>query len=442
MLRLDSLPAADKVATCLNFHGDLKIIENRLANRLLYPSTQAISREDLAFDQAIFPEQEKKNPIFDKLTFDPSNLLTNYRPRTFRGAIIHFKKFLPKGGLIRVSVGEEIGPSDILGEGKTISGFHTINLAQDLQVNPAQALSYLKCPLGKNIYQGELLASCPSFMGLSKKQILSPVDGIVDFYDQKSGDLRLKLLPKSVKTISGVFGIVDQIDQINGTILIRTKADLVYGVMGSGKDREGTLNILGSSGDLVAARHINFATTGQILVAGAIAVPDVLTKAMTLKVPGIICGGINVSDFKTLSGDRWTDVGFSLMLTEGFGPVSIGEDIFSLFREHQGRFVSLDGNLARLVLPILAADSMIYIRKTRLPVALGLEQGSKPQPIEIKLGQKARVISSACFGVQGVVEAIDQSPTLLPSGISTHLVTLLTKWKRLRVPYLNLEVIN
>lgn len=85
---------------------------------------------------------------------------------------------------------------------------------------------------------------------------------------------------------------------------------------------------------------------------------------------------------------------------------------------------------------------MIDIRKVKLPMGLGVEPTSIMKNVQLKAGLAVRVIAPALLGIQGVIETIDNSPTKIASGVSTYLVTVVTRQQKLRVPFENLEVLQ
>ena len=100
----------------------------------------------------------------------------------------------------------------------------------------------------------------------------------------------------------------------------------------------------------------------------------------------------------------------------------------------------LDGNRSRLILPINEQNSMIYIRKTGLPTKLQADPSPEVGLWPIREGVRVRIVSTPFLGLQGKVEAIDQTLTKLPSGLETYLVTVGSGSRKIRVPYSNLEV--
>lgn len=365
------------------------------------------------------------------------NLIVNFRPRVQKNVVILLKRQLNlHEGNIRVRVGQEVHPEDILGEGRPLSGFRTINVAGYA----------LKKKIGQNIYKGELLAVKERMLGLNHQIILAPTDGIIESFGDK-GLLKIRLASKSIKLVSGVLGIVDYIDTKLGIVSIRTMANLINGILGTGIEREGVLNILGSSDSLISSKYIKTNQEKQILVGGSIVFMDGLKQAVDMGVSGIISGGINAKDYKTMAGGgwgkdptRWVDVGLSVIITEGFGSVLMGEDIFSLLNSHNGQFAIIDGNKKLIILPKYDSEAMIYIRKVKIPENSTLGFGDL-ESSDLKIGSMVRVISQDLLGIEGKVIQIDQKPSQLPSGIKTYLVTLESQKRKIRVPYSNVEII-
>ncbi|MDD2823377.1 MAG: hypothetical protein PHQ59_04850 [Candidatus Daviesbacteria bacterium] len=375
-------------------------------------------------------------------------ILLNARTRIVTDQITHIKRTLPSAiTKVNVKVGDEVAPNAILAEGKTSAGFRVVNLAKELGISGSDGIKFLSRPLGSNIFTGELLASKKGVLGLGEKILLSPDDGILDYYDEKNGTLRIKLFPKTIKLACGVWGIIDDVDETKGVITIRTMASFIYGMLGSGKEREGVLNVIGSKEVLIGSRQLEQTMKGQIIVGGEIVFADGLEKAAEYGIAGIISGGINAKNYKSLAGGwniynrHWADIGFSILITEGFGSAHMGDDIFSLLQKNHGNFSILDGNLNRLILPSASQNCMIYIRKTKIAKNPTEDLGPGLKVMKLQLNQRVRIIGPDSFGDQGMVEAIDKVSSKMPSGINSILVTVKTNKKSVRVCYQNLEIL-
>lgn len=377
-----------------------------------------------------------------------NSLIANLRVRSSRG-VLHIERSLPGGkGKLLVKIGQEVKPEDILGEGESAGGFTTVHLAQELGVSPLQAQVLLKPKLGQTVFRGELLAQKESLFGFKKQFLVSPADGIVDFYDNKSGILKIKFIPHKHKLVSGVFGIVDEVDANRSWVRIRTMAEIIFGVVGSGIERSGIIKVIGPAGMLVSSHQISSEHLGNILVGGGMIFLDALKKAMHSQVTGLVSGGISAADFRSMRGgildmdqEKISDVGISVVVTEGFGSLPIGDDLYQILVSHNSKFALIDGNKARLILPINDPTCMISIRKIKPAVNLGgsVQLGKNS---ELRVGLKVRVIASFYMATQGEIINIDATPTLMPSGVASRMVTINTHSSgKIKMPYQNLEII-
>lgn len=373
-------------------------------------------------------------------------LMANMRPRIIRNACVYIKRSISAGGILSVQKHTEVAPHDILGKSRVSPGYSSVNLARQLGVNSKEADKYLQRQIGSTIYKGELLAFKKTIFG--KKYVISPTDGILEEYYPKSGELRLKFLPKAVALTAGVFGVVSKVLPDKGEVFIKTLVTEVYGVYGFGRERSGMLHIVNSQNALLQPADLTSHMTGHILVAGSLVYLDAIRKAASLGVKAIISGGINFQDFNSMAGhfnpsERTdSDVGITIFATEGFGPIPIGADIYSALQEYDGRFVFTDGNDRRLLLPSGNPDSILTIRKTALP------ENNLPDPFpvvqarEITIGSKVRIVWPPLMGSEGVVIGIDKTATVLESGISTYMLAIETTKQKIKVPYPNVELLG
>lgn len=372
-------------------------------------------------------------------------LFANRRIRINPGVCKLVRRSLKGPGSILAQKNTEIAPHDIIGRYKITGGFTVINLAKELNVSPADVSKYLKIPVGKTIFKGELLASKKSLF--SSAEIVAPTDSIFESLSNV-GEVRLKLIPREMSLTSGVFGVVENVDREIGEITIKCMMTEIYGVVGTGADKEGFLNVISGPGDLVDSLNITVKNRGQILVAGSLIMEETIKKALSCNVSGIICGGLNMDDYLAMASSFsltkriGTEIGISIIATEGFGAIPVGEDLQEVLSRHSNRFAMINGNLGRLLLPSNDANSILSCRKVSLPSRAA--QGVKPElsVSEIKSGVKVRLVWPPFMGAQGTVSQVDNSPTVLESGIPSYLLTVETRTRKIRVPYTNVEIIS
>lgn len=378
--------------------------------------------------------------------------LAPVRVRIEKDVITYVARTLKGKGVVKVNIGQEVTPDEIIGSSEITSGFRTLNLSTLLSAAPEETEKMLSKTIGQRIYQGELLAYKAGGIFGGKKVVISPTDGILDFFNNKTGEIKISLSPRKVDLPAGVYGIVDMIDQQKGLIVIRTQVSRIYGMFGSGRPRDGILHILGKRDDLIPKAILQTEFDGQILVGGSLFFKDTISAAISSGVSGIISGGLNAKEYKAMASGRLVfpkkldnDIGISIVVCEGFGSIPIGVDIFEVLKEFEGKFVFIDGNKASINLPAPSSSCLIKIKSTKLPPlqngGLALETDHMTRVSELGVGMRVRIVGNYYLGEQGKLLAIDDSTTLLPSGLKTCLATVETTYKKIQVPVANLELI-
>lgn len=373
------------------------------------------------------------------------SVTANRRIRVRAGICALVKRKLRGEGRIIAQKNTEVKPNDLIGKYHSLPGFVSVDLAGGLNASPMEIPKFLQTPLGHVIAKGQPLASKKGM--IRRANVISPTDGIFEGIDQKTGEARIRLLPKEVALVSGVYGIIHDIDSKKGEVTIKTMITELYGVAGVGNEREGILNVIGGAGDTINKINIDVSHGGQILVLGSLALEETVKHAFKSGVSGVISGGVNLKDYLAMGGkikalEKVSDIGISLLVTEGFGGIPIGEDMFEILRKHSGKFALIQGNLGRVLLPSDDSNSILTCRKVEFPLVEALSESPQLSIEEIKVGLKVRLISPPFMGSQGEVIAIDNNPTKLESGILTYLATVGTKMRKVKVPFSNLEIIG
>ena len=372
----------------------------------------------------------------------------NSRPRVLPDSCVRVVRKIKGSGQLSVSKNQEISPHDVIGSSLINPGFVIINLAKELGVSPDTAISCLKKTSGIPIYKGELLARKKTLF--KDHTVLSPTDCMIEKINLSTGELTLKMLPKQTPLLSGVFGIVDEINPLTGEVYIKTMATQIVGLYGSGRERGGFIRIINDASGLTDIQQITPNLKGDIVVAGGLIFDQAIKKAMEYQLDGLISGGINFDDYLSIAGSYYfqkqthSDIGLSLVATEGFGPLPLGNDIFTILKNSEGKFAFIDGFNNHITLPQSSADSVLKARKVALPPLLNRQKDYHDQ-ISIKPpsnGDLVRVIWPPFAGSQGKIVSIDQTPTILPSGISSICAVVELPSRKQKYPISNLELLE
>lgn len=377
------------------------------------------------------------------------NMKALKRLRVEKDIVTRVHRTLKARGQLNISLGQEVVPDDIIGNCWVSSGFRILNLSQVLSVSPGETKKYLKREIGQKIYKGELLAfKKQGFLG-GEKNIISPSDGILEYLNEQTGELRINFLPQKNDLPAAVYGVVEEIDTLQGDIIIRTEVSRIYGMFGTGKNREGTLNIICRREELIGESKITAENSDQILVGGSLIYKEAISEAISSGVSGIITGGINAEDYKAMAGGRLifpkkleNDIGVSVVICEGFGTQSLGDDIYGVLQKYNGKFVLLDGNHAIINLPSFESSCMRRVKSTVLPKQQNtVVVVNEPKLQDIKIGAMVRVVGNSYSAEQGRILGVDKAETMLPSGISAFLLTVETKRRKIKIPCNNVELI-
>lgn len=373
------------------------------------------------------------------------------RVRIEKDVVTRVTRVLRGRGVLNASVGQQVTPEEIIGMATISAGFRTLNLATALAVAPGDVEELLVRKLGTRIYKGELLAFKKGWLFGGKKVVTAPTDGILDFLNNKTGELKIAFLPKKVSLPAGVYGIVEVVDSERGQVIIRTLTSRVYGMLGSGRSRDGILHILGKKDELISKSAIQTNYDGHVLVGGSLFFKETISAAISSGVNGIITGGVDARDYRGMAGGRLifpkkldNDIGISVVVCEGFGSIPIATDIFEILSEYEGKFVFIDGNKAVISLPSPRSSSLVKIKNTKLPEPKSsdpIDPDHTKGVLELKAGLKVRVVGNSYLGEQGKLLAVNDSLTLLPSGTRDYLATVETARRKIQVSVANLEII-
>lgn len=352
------------------------------------------------------------------------------RKRIIKEATILIGRRLSGPGKILVKKGDLVTPEALVAIGQVSAGFRSINVAKELGVSVGAIPKILKKTVGEKIYEGEIIAENPKLFGVFKKKIISPFEGVIKEYDSQSGNLTIEFQSKLEKIVCGVWGVIDSVD--DASVSIKTKITQIYGIVGSGGLRHGVLSVITGNEDFLLEGNIGVNNQSQVLVGGAFISANTLSKALTLRVAGIITGGMHVSDFWSAGGrppgQISSDIGITIAIIEGFGRIPIDEKIYLVLKENNGRFALIDGDKASVVIPHKTDPD---------PKVLNQELSGMR---DLEIGDRVRITSGFRFGTIGKVVNISQGQ--IETGLLQIIADVWTNTAKYQIPVSNLEIID
>lgn len=328
-------------------------------------------------------------------------------------------------GRATVKVGQSVTDTEIIAHCEISAGQRLIKIAHELGVRGKEVHKYLTRKVGDRIYEGEIIARKKGMLGIGKKEIKTPVDGVINEIDER-GDVILKFLPRPVRLLAGASGKIKEIT--DDKISISTIGASVHGFVSLGKNREGLISVIGGPKEFIIPSKISADAKGKILVGGALLEKSALEKAVTIGVEGLVVGGMNFRDFDILGGGQ--DIGISIIVTEGFGSAPMGDDIWNFFNKNEGRLGFILGNENQIAIPDLSENAQV---RERL-------KGANWR--ELKVNDKVRYLRKESSDLSGVVKELP-GIQIINSGILTEVARVsLVSGQDMLLPSCNLEIIE
>jgi hypothetical protein len=319
----------------------------------------------------------------------------------------------------------------------------TVNLASRLGVDPAKVATTLLAPIGSAVRKDQPIAVSNSLFGLVTNTAVAPSDGTLESVSTVSGQLILREPPMPVEVAAYVKGVVAAVLPDEG-VVVEARAAFIQGIFGVGGETCGAIAVAtGSPDEPLDPAKLTERHRGQVVVGGAYVSHATLMRAKQLGVAAVVVGGFDDQDLRELLGRDLgvaitgsEDLGFTLVLTEGFGHIRMAERTWNLLNAQVGALASVSG----------ATQIRAGVMRPEILIPRG---GAASDVVEhdhsggLEIGSLLRVIRQPYFGRIGRVVEL---PAELQPLESEALVRVLTvefadDRSRAMVPRANVELI-
>lgn len=370
---------------------------------------------------------------------------TAYTPglKVSPGTTIRKMRRLPMKGQVLAGVGDQVKAGDVVARTEIPGVIQTIKVAEFMGLEPPEALAALSVGQGDAVERGQVIAESRSFFGLFKSECKSPVSGTVELISQATGHVGVRLAPTPVEVTAYIDGKVVEVMPEEG-VIVEAFGAFVQGIFGVGGERMGRLVVPSKSLDAALTEDaINDAHAGAVLVGGAGVTLGALKKAGDVGARGVVVGAIVDTDLIAYLGHDigvaitgHEDIPITVILTEGFGSISMAQRTFDLLASLEGREVSINGATqirAGVIRPEVVAPFESAPGQT--------EAATKGQVLDI--GSNIRIIREPYFGKLGTVSELPPQPVEVESGAVVRVLEAeLPDGTKVRVPRANVEIIE
>ena len=349
---------------------------------------------------------------------------------------------LPLKGEVVAQIGETVQPDAVVARTELPGIMQTLRVAEFLGLEPGDVAKVLRINEGDYVEAGQVIAESRSFFGLMKNDLKSPISGTVELISPVSGHVGVRHKPMPVEVTAYIPGqIVETIPEEG--VVIETNGALIQGIFGVGGEKIGEIQVIVESPDrIVDADQITEQMAGKIVVTGANITGAGLKKASSIGVAGVVTGGIidlDLIDFLgydigvAITGQE--NIPTTLIVTEGFGVMTMAHRTFDLLKSLEGRQASING----------ATQIRAGVIRPEIIVPATSEAENAPADAEqtLDIGTRLRVIREPYFGILGHVTALPQELVVIESGAKVRtLEAKLDDGRMVTVPRANVEIIQ
>ncbi len=369
----------------------------------------------------------------------------SYTPglKVLKSSIIDKNRRLPIKGEVRKKVGDSVSPDDIVAKTNLPGNVQIIKVASQLNIGPADILEALKVSEGEQIKKGQLLAQTGGLFGLFKSEIFSPIDGTIESISDVTGQIIMREAPIPVEIDAYTSGIVRDIIPEEG-VIIETKAAFIQGIFGIGGEARGILEIIVQDrNDEITPEMLNSSQKGKVIVGGGFIGLEAFKKAISLNISGIVIGGFNYYDLKEILGYNLgvaitgsEDINTSLIVTEGYGHIKMSRGTFSLLKENENNFCSING-ATQIRAGVIRPEIVIPVKEDSLKSVKESKIGKG-----IVIGSLVRVIRAPFFGLMGKVTELPSKLQKMESETLVRVAKINVDDQDIIIPRSNLEMVE
>jgi len=339
--------------------------------------------------------------------------------RVTASTVVRRRRILPLPGRVLVDVGERVQASTVVARAELPGKVHTVNAVNALGIDPSELSHYLLKRAGEPIEAGEAIAESRPLLKWFKTSVPSPVRGTVETISEVTGQVLVRELPQPLELLAYLDGTVVEVLPGEG-VVIETTGALVQGIFGVGGEAWGELALaVGSPDEVLSPERIVPSQQGQIVVGGSFADTAVFDRARAVGVKGLIIGGIDDADLRTLLGydlgvaiTGTERLGFTLILTEGFGRIAMARRTFELLASYAGQKASMNG-ATQIRAGVLRPEIVIPA-----PSGRGKAEGASSawERGGLQVGDAIRLIREPYFGRIGQVTALPNELQTVATG--------------------------
>ncbi len=362
---------------------------------------------------------------------------------------------LPLKGDVLVKEGDIVTPDTIVARTELPGIMQTVKLTERMGIEPNELESVIKVKEGDQIAAGDLLGETKGMFGrYFRSEFRSPVSGTVELISRTTGHIGIREAPTPVDKEAYIRGTIAKVIPSEG-VIVSCEGALVQGIFGVGGERLGEIAVAVSgpdqpmTGDTLTLEH-----RGKIVIGGSNVNRAALERAAALGVVGIVCGGVvdrELMDYLAAALNQpGYDIGvaitgqepiaFTLVITEGFGTISMAARTFALFQSLAGRTASING-ATQIRAGVIRPE--VIVPMADAPTGKAEAESAAADAGELNIGTPIRIIREPYFGLLGTVAALPRALVKVDSETMVRVLDArIADGRTVTVPRANVEIIE
>jgi len=359
-----------------------------------------------------------------------------------RALTIEKLRRLPIPGEVLHKVGEKVNYDTKVARTEISGEPEIVKVAMVLGVEAEDMMRFMLKKVGDKVKMGENIAFYSALWGLIKKNVPSPKDGVIESISEVTGQVIVKGQPIPIEVEAYLPGTIVNVIPRGGAV-IQTHGAFIQGIFGIGGEVHGEIKVVVSGNDeVVSPEKIGPDCKGKVLIGGSLVTLDAMKKAAEVGASALVVGGVRHQDLTTFTGQEigvaitgQEEVGFTLIITEGFGKMNMSATTFKLLKSFEGYLACVNG-ATQIRAGVLRPEIII-------PHEEKVEEKGDTFAMGMVPGTPVRIIRQPYFGAIGVVDSL---PVELQAMESESMVRVLTvklhDGSIATVPRANVEIIE
>jgi len=357
---------------------------------------------------------------------------------------VYKRRVLAMPGEVLVQKDEFLSHNDVVARTYIAGDINMVPVAYIVGVRPHELPKVMLKKEGESVKEGEIIAVSTGLLRYFRKEYRSKMSGKIEFISSVTGMVAIRSEPVPIQIDAYISGRVIEIVPMLGAI-VETPASFVQGILGIGGETHGELMTIAPPDEALMTSQIGESCSGKIVTGGALATYEVLMKAASNGVRGIIVGGIKGRDLYRFLGYEMgvaitghENIPMTCIITEGFGRMSMAKHTFKLLDSLEGKLASIDGT-TQIRAGVIRPEIVVPL----MDMDISESKGDEDLANGMDLGLRVRIIREPYLGAIGSIVNLPQDLQELETESKVRvLVVQIEDGRRVTVPRANVEVME